>query len=322
MNTEQSPWRSEPSPPAPARPAAPPGRARPVPPPATPPRPAAPPQPSVPPPPAAPPPTAFGPLQRSAALRLPNRTARIVAALACLVLGTGLLGGAAAGAWLGSDGDPADSAAHVFTESRELWRDLPVDDLFPPEISGEGTGPGGADRNWTRIAVAPDSGCADAFDPLLAEVLETVGCHRLVRATYSDETQTAVTTVGLLFTTADAPAMARLGERFADENLATRPDLLPRPFPAPGTPAEDFGDAQRVSWSIRVATDIPVVRWTVTGFADGRAFPDPEPAAEATAEGQDTTVALSGLGHEAQGLADAFDTRLREAAGRYAPEQG
>ncbi|TXS77748.1 hypothetical protein [Streptomyces sp. sk2.1] len=32
-------------------------------------------------------------------------------------------------------------------------------------------GPGGADRVWTRIAVAPDGGCAKALDPLLVRVL-------------------------------------------------------------------------------------------------------------------------------------------------------
>ncbi|MDT0319814.1 hypothetical protein, partial [Streptomyces millisiae] len=236
---------------------------------------------------------------------------RVVAAVACLVLGTGLLGGAAAGAWLtGGEG----AAGTVFEEARELWRDRPVDELFPPEIDGAGAGPGGADRRWIRVAVAPDSTCAQALDPLLAEVLASAGCHRLVRATYTDETETTVTTVGLLFTEADPDGTSTLSRRFADQELADRADLLPKPYAAPGTAAEDFGDAQRASWSLRVLTELPVVLYTVTGFADGREIEEPEPAAEAAAEGQDSTIALAGLGHDAQGIADRIETGLNRAA--------
>ncbi|WP_165953614.1 hypothetical protein [Streptomyces sp. 8K308] len=228
-----------------------------------------------------------------------------------LVLGTGLLGGAAAGAWL-TGGDGATGTA--FDDARELWRDLPVDELFPPEIDGEGAGPGRADRRWIRVAVAPDGACAEALDPLLAEALADAGCHRLVRATYTDETETTVTTVGLLFTEADAAETTTLSGRFADQELAGRADLLPKPYAAPGTVAEDFGDAQRASWSLRVLTELPVVLYTVTGFADGREVAEPEPAAEATAEDADSTVALAGLGHDAQGIADQIETGLGQAA--------
>ncbi|TDC61655.1 hypothetical protein E1283_35285 [Streptomyces hainanensis] len=237
---------------------------------------------------------------------------RVVAAVACLVLGTGLLGGAAAGAWL--TGGEERAARTAFDNARELWRDMPVDELFPTEIDGAGVGPGGADRRWIRVAVAPDGACADGLDPLLAEVLSGVGCHRLVRATYTDETQTTVTTVGLLFAEADSAGMDTLARRFADEELAGRTDLLPRTFAAPGTAADDFGDAQRASWSVRVLTELPVVVYAVSGFADGRAISDPEPAAEATADGQDSTIALAGLGHDAAGIADRIEAGLREAA--------
>ncbi|RKN38166.1 hypothetical protein D7294_25330 [Streptomyces hoynatensis] len=239
---------------------------------------------------------------------------RLVGTVVCLILGTGLLGGAAAGAWLNGDAEP--SAAEVaYDAGRELWRNLPVDRLFPPEVSAEEAGPGGADRRWVRVAVAPDSACGDdAFDPLLARVLGAVGCHRLVRATYVDETESSVITVGLMFAQGDAGDMAALHDRFADEDLGTRADLMPRTYPAPGTPAEDFGDAQRASWTIRVLEELPVVVYSVSGFADGRTVEDPQPAAEATAEGEEGTVALSGLGHDARGLAERIGDGLRAAA--------
>ena len=58
----------------------------------------------------------------------------------------------------------------------------------PQTLEGMGAGPGGADRHWIRVAVAPDSNCRGAFDPLLSKALSPVGCSRLLRATYADET--------------------------------------------------------------------------------------------------------------------------------------
>ena len=309
MNTEQGPRHTPLPPPCPTSAAVPP-------PPVVPPRPAAPPRPGTPPPPSVPPPAAAGPAVPSLVLRsFARRTSlRLVGTVACLVLGTGLLGGAAAGTWLNGD-TPPSAAEAAFDAARELWRDLPVNRIFPPEVSAEEAGPGGADRRWVRVAVAPDSACGqDAFDPLLTRVLGAVGCHRLVRATYTDETETSVITVGLMFAQGDAEDMTALRERFAEENLADRADLMPRPYPAPGTPAEDFGDAQRASWTIRVLEDLPVVVYAVSGFADGRAVAEPQPAAAATAEGADGTVALSGLGHDARGLAESIGDGLRAAA--------
>ncbi|MDT0269960.1 hypothetical protein RM844_27135 [Streptomyces sp. DSM 44915] len=321
MNTEQGSRSFPASPLAHAQ-------ARAVPPPPTvPPPPGRPPQPAAPaapfavppgypapPPPYAPPPPAGRPpvpgrAWRALGARLPGRMA---GAVLCLVLGTGLLGGAAAGAWLAGD-DGSEAAAGVWESGRDLWRELPVDELFPPELTATGAGPGGADRRWLRLGVAPDSGCAEAFDPLLAEVLSGAGCHRLIRATYTDETETTVTTVGLLFTTADPAGMTLLADRFAGEELATRTDLLPRTFPVDGSVAEEFGDPQRAAWTIEVADQLPVVAWAVTGFADGRQVEAPEPAAEATADGADSGVALAGLGHDTQGIADGVVDRLHQA---------
>jgi hypothetical protein len=237
-----------------------------------------------------------------------------VAPAICLVLGTGLLSGSAAGAWLTDNGGEGTSGEAAYDAGRSLWRDVPVDELFPPELTGAGAGPGGADRRWLRAAVAPEGGCAEALDPLLAEALAPVGCHRLVRATYLDETETSVTTVGLLFTQAEADGMRALRERFGTEELDERPDLMPRGYAPSATPAEGFGDEQRASWTVRVMTGIPVVVYAVTGFADGRTVTDPEPAADATAEGAETTVALAGLGHDAEGIADRVESGLRRSA--------
>ncbi|WP_239081427.1 hypothetical protein, partial [Streptomyces sp. SID9727] len=235
---------------------------------------------------------------------------RAVAAGVCGVLGLGLIAGAAVGSRLtgGSDDDPAARSAYAV--GREAWHSIPVDTLFPHALKGDGAGPGGADRVWTRLAVAPDSGCADALDPLLAKTLRTVGCAHVLRATYTDATASSVTTVGFVFAEADADAMRALGARFADQHLDRRTDLLPRTYPVKDSPAASFGARQRASWSVHVLTGMPVVSFAVTGFADGRVS-TPQPADRAMADGATTPAAQAGLGHEAKGLSDGAERALR-----------
>ncbi|WP_405474833.1 hypothetical protein [Streptomyces canus] len=254
--------------------------------------------------------------ERSWWVRIPPR---IAAVAACAVLGLGLIGGAVTGSWLtGDSGD--EGGGDRFTQAGELWHSVPVDQLFPPTVDGQGAGPGGADRTWTRIAVAPDSGCTNAFDPLLRKALAPVGCERLLRATYTDATQSYVTTVGLLFTDADATAMRELDTRFTRDGLADRTDLMPLPYAAKNTLAADFGAAQRASWTISVLTDAPVVAFAVSGWADGRTVDTPEPAEKAMESGDTTPAAQAGLGNEAQGLADRVERALRKTV-TSPPEQ-
>ncbi|MDN3295257.1 hypothetical protein QWM81_14550 [Streptomyces ficellus] len=261
-----------------------------------------------------PPPEA--PVETTTRLR-PVRTrhpARAAGAVACLVLGLGLTGGAAAGAWLVGDSAAHSSADDRWTEARGIWHSVPVDTLFPRTLNGDGAGPGGADRTWTRVAVGPDGPCTGALDPLLIKTLQPVGCERLLRATYTDATSTSVTTVGMVFTDADRPGMAALRKRFTGESLDERTDLMPRTLDAPGTLAAGFGQRQRASWRVSVLTDVPVVVYAVSGFADGRTVDDPQPAAEAMADGQTSAPAQAGLGHEAKGIADRVERGLRKTA--------
>lgn len=235
-----------------------------------------------------------------------------------MVLGAGLLVGAVAGTWL-TDSD--DGSNKGFRAAADLWREQPVDELFPRNLPGDGAGPGGADRRWIRLAAAPDGDCKTAFDELLTRALSPVGCQRLVRATYIDETSSSVTTVGMIFTRAGKDGMKSLRKRFAGENLSQRTDLMPRTYPVRGTFAADFGAAQRASWTIRVLTDAPIVVFAVTGFADGRVVSDPQPAGDATREEQNTAPAQAGLGHDAQGIADRVERSVRKAVADTAVER-
>ncbi|MER5476453.1 hypothetical protein ABT026_05660 [Streptomyces sp. NPDC002734] len=234
---------------------------------------------------------------------------RLGAALACGLLGTGLL---AAGVTAGITGG-ADGGADSYAEAREMWRTTPVDELFPPSVKGRDLGPGGADRTWKRVAVAPDGDCSGAFDPALRRTLAAVGCERLLRATYTDATRSHLVTVGLLFTEGDADRMRALRTKVAKGRLDRSADRLPRPYAAEGTLAEGFGDEQRASWAIDVLTEAPVVVYAVSGWADGREVSEPVPAPDALQGSVDAAPAQAGLGHDAGRLAGLFARDLRKA---------
>lgn len=266
----------------------------------------------TPPPPPSPPP-AGPPWQGYTPPPAPGPAARLPLAVSvCLTLGFVLI--VTAGILHKVGGDSAvrsgDSPAQAFTDARALWHSLPVDDLFPRTVKSGGAGPGDADRTWTRVGVAPDSGCDGAFDPALAKALAPAGCVRLLRATYSDATSTDVTTVGLLVGSADPAAMTALDKRWTAEHLAAKSDMLPRTVAFPGTDSAAFGPAQRGSWTVSVSSTLPIVVYAVSGFADGRAITTPQPAAAATVAGATSVPAQAGLGFEADGLAKAVGDRF------------
>lgn len=247
---------------------------------------------------------------------------RAAAAVVCAVLGLGLVGGAVTGSLLTGDSAAEPGDDDPYTASRSAWHSVPVDTLFPRTLKGDGAGPGATDRVWTRIGVAADGGCAAGLDPLLLETLGPVGCERLVRATYTDATRSSVTTVGLVFTEADAEGMSALGTRFTTQELAARSDLMPRTYPVEGTAAAGFGDRQRASWTVHVLTEAPVVVYAVSGFADGRTVDEPQPAAEAMAADATSAPAQAGLGHEAKGVADRVERALRRTVADLAEQPG
>ncbi|MGZ9929972.1 hypothetical protein ACXNSR_08765 [Streptomyces sp. NC-S4] len=213
--------------------------------------------------------------------------ARVVAATLCALLGSGLVGGAALTTWAEHRAAarplPADAA---YRKAGSLWRAAPVDSLLPPVVTGPSAGPGGSDRTWTRIALAPDADCPAALAADWQALLATTGCTRVLRATYTDATRSFLITVGMVFTPADAPTMAALAGR----------------IPAP--PAYGFTNAQRAAWATSVPTEAPVVVYTVSAFADGRPLDAPHPAADLMKKDATGAAAQAGLGHEARALAD------------------
>ncbi|MCB5170337.1 hypothetical protein LG634_36775 [Streptomyces bambusae] len=230
----------------------------------------------------------------------------MAAAVVCWALGGGLLAGAVVGGWAAGAAEevPADRAA--WERAGELWREETADTLLPPVLVGDGAGPGGADRRWTRTAVAADGPCAPALGAEWNAALAPVGCTRLLRATYTDATRSSLLSVGLVFTPAGRAATDTLRTRFEPA--------------APPPRAYGLADRQRASWAVSVLPDAPVVVYAVSAFADGRAVDRPRPAAAA---GATTPAAQSGLAHEARAVTDRLERALRRtAATPHRPEAG
>uniref|UniRef100_A0AAU2JNE5 Uncharacterized protein n=1 Tax=Streptomyces sp. NBC_00049 TaxID=2903617 RepID=A0AAU2JNE5_9ACTN len=232
-----------------------------------------------------------------------RRPGRVLAAVLCLLLGGGLIAGAAADTWAEHRAAhrplPADAA---YRKAASLWHTAPVDSLFPPVLAGPTTGPGGADRTWTRIALAPDAECPAALAADWQAPLAATGCTRVLRATYTDATRSSLITVGMVFTPAGAPAMSALTGQ----------------LPAP--PAYGFIDTQRAAWTAAVLPEAPVVLYTVSAFADGRRLDAPRPAEELTKKDATGAAAQAGLGHEAKAVADRVKAAFQALAAPPAPE--
>ncbi|MGW0119309.1 hypothetical protein [Streptomyces sp. NPDC003327] len=253
--------------------------------------------------------TPFETTTRLRPVRERRSAGRNAAVAACLVLGLGLIGVALAGVWLAASEPRGPVEPAGYAEAKELWHNAPVDTLFPRTVSGPTAGPGGAARTWTRIVVAPDAPCTPAvLARNLLATLRPLGCERVLRATYTDATASSVITVGLAFTRADATAQRALGDRTFAIRLG---DDVPPALAGPGTVASDFGARQRAGWWLTAPVDLPVVITAVSGFADGRTVDRAQRADRATARGRTDAVAQSGLGHEARGIAERFESQLR-----------
>ncbi|GHG20204.1 hypothetical protein GCM10017667_64130 [Streptomyces filamentosus] len=248
-----------------------------------------------------------------------RRRGRALAVGACLVLGTGLVGGALAGMWLAASGGGRPAEPAGYTVAKELWHNAPVDTLLPRTLTAPEAGPGPSARTWTRVVVAPDAPCTTAsLAPRLLAAVDPLGCERVLRATYTDATATSVLTVGLVFTRADVTAQRALGGRALAARLGQD---VPPALAGPGTVAAGFGPAQRTGWWATASTDLPVVVTAVSGFADGRAADRAVPADQAMKKGRADAVAQSGLGHEALGIAERLEKQLRTTARTAAKEQ-
>jgi hypothetical protein len=149
-------------------------------------------------------------------------------------------------------------------EVRNRWRTWPIERIFPDTVPY--TSEQGGIEHARRIGIAPVTACTAGIDPVAAAAIIRHGCRALLRATYVDQLQGIVLTVGVA---------ALADERSADQAMqaVTPPDpttggAFLRALAIPGTVGARFDDASRQYFS--AGRDGPYVVLTVAGQTDGR----------------------------------------------------
>lgn len=156
-------------------------------------------------------------------------------------------------------------------EFGQRWRDLPAGAIFPTSVSYPAPTQLDDDPSLKlsarRIGVARQASCAAASDPAAAAVLDREGCSAMLRATYVNETNSYVVTVGaaVLPDTARAASAAR-AIAGAQSGKGLGPAVHTVPFT--GTPAAGFTDKRRQLSGV-LSAGTYVVLYTV-GYADSR----------------------------------------------------
>jgi hypothetical protein len=155
-------------------------------------------------------------------------------------------------------------------ETAGRWRTLSAGQIFPAAVS-YGL-PGSALESGTQLSltahlvgIARQATCAAASDPAAAAVLAADRCAAVLRATYADQTDSMLVTVGVAVMPGSTAASSVAG-RLSAGGLRLHPGVRTVPFR--DTLAWAFGDRQRqLSWAISAG---PYVIMSTAGYADGR----------------------------------------------------
>ena len=148
---------------------------------------------------------------------------------------------------------------------RALWRTKPVEQLFPATVA--------AGSQYVRLGVANGSGCEvlpKGFVTELGKAAPQTRCVKVLRATYTDVTQTVFATVGIVVIDGAATDRGKLWRNWTPDADSRRPELLPSVFAVPGTAAAKWSDEQRTVWNSQAAVDGSYLVYVVAAFADGR----------------------------------------------------
>jgi hypothetical protein len=180
----------------------------------------------------------------------------------------------------------AERAAAAATAVARRWRTWPAGRIFPATLGY--TTKLLNDDTARRVGISPDIQCAAALDPELAAPAHRDGCRAGLRASYVDELQGIVYTMGVLA----FPSLAKA--RAFDRGLppGRRPPAAAlRTLAFPGTAAARFADDSRQTATAR--QDGPYVLLTVAGYTDGR---------PARATGQYNATAFAAAGQLARAI--------------------
>lgn len=157
---------------------------------------------------------------------------------------------------------PAQRAAAAATAEADRWRTLTAGQIFPDTLSYSTSLL--TTETASRVAIGTQSACASAVDPAFAALATRDHCTAGLRATYIDELQGIVYTIGVL-----AFPTARRASAFSAGLSAGHAGVFPlRALAVPGTASSLFTPQARQAATTRQAG--PFVILTVAGYADGQ----------------------------------------------------
>lgn len=234
-----------------------------------------PPYPGPPGPPYAGPPRPGGPLPAPrdplTVLGLTGRQWMLVALVVgcCYLLITGI---AMTGAWATYHREPTSAELQVAAnkEVARRWQAWPASRIFPERIPYR---PIGRHTEYaTRTGIVPETGCFQAVDEEIAAALARHGCRAVLRATYVDQLQGVVVTIGVVAFPdpwkADRAYKEIPGSKGPDEEGAGPVDPALHAAAFPGTASAKFTDKARQDRTSDRGG--PYVVLTTSGQSDGR----------------------------------------------------
>jgi hypothetical protein len=154
-------------------------------------------------------------------------------------------------------------------EAARRWRALPAGKIFPATVAYQLPATAleadtGLPLTAYRVGISPQTDCALASDPAAARVLSAGHCSAMLRATYADETDSMLVTVGVAVMPGPSAARSAAGALSAGQEL--HPGIRAVAFG--GTLAASFGNRERqLSWATSAG---PYLIMSTAGFADGR----------------------------------------------------
>ncbi|GAA3160522.1 hypothetical protein GCM10010486_28350 [Nonomuraea roseoviolacea subsp. carminata] len=252
-------------------------------------------------------PGAYGPPPQAPESGPPKRgVGRIVAGV--LVAGFGLVSALGGGLLVQHAVRNSDQKIRNKQYSMDLWRNVPVEKMFPAAIGREdpekkSDGPDD-ERGWTRAAISSSTSCDAALSGGLVKLAAQRGCVAALRATYVDDTGGTAATVAII-AFRDLSAKEDLGDHIRDGR--DKADHVVRALAAPGTQWKDAartGDGGRAVFDMYTPMFVAVTAGPADGRRPGRL---PDPWGNRPLEQKDDRSAWSST---AEGLAENVATRL------------
>jgi hypothetical protein len=156
----------------------------------------------------------------------------------------------------------AERATAAATALADRWRTLPAGEIFPAALSYSTSLL--TTESASLVGIGSQTACASAVDPAFAAVATRDQCRAGLRATYLDQPQGILYTIGVLAFPTIRQAAAFSAALSADHSGVFALSALA----VPGTASSLFSPQARQAATSRQAG--PFVILTVAGYADGQ----------------------------------------------------